>query len=88
MSDVEQELDNLLKQLLFENEDIVAAAIAEQVLDIMEAVKSGEIDEETKNELMQDAIELAQVQNEALSLETKIKVEAIFDLLVKLATLV
>ena len=87
MENLNEEINALIKNLLVD-EDEVASAIAEQVHDIMEALEAGDIDEDMKKELIQDAMELALVEDEAVALETKIKVEAVFNLLVKLAKII
>lgn len=68
-------------------DDKYVASVATEIDSIYDDYINGRLDEELFRELVQDAIELAQVRREAQSLDTKIKLQKLIDVVKVLAKL-
>ena len=87
MDEIKLELDRLLRKFVDSRKGCLIT-VASEVKAIVEAYENGQLDDEMKDELLEDVAELARVETTAELLETKIKVELALDLLNKLVRFV
>jgi len=87
MDELNNQLDELLANIV-EDGDEHAIKIAEHIQKINALYNSKEIDEETRNELLEDANQIIEVEKESAVLEAKIKLEQASQILLKLIKLV
>lgn len=87
IEDINNELNDLLQEIV-NCEDEHAAKIAEHVLKINGLYESGEIGVEDRNELLEDANQIIEVEKEAAALEAKVMLEKASKLMLKLIKLV
>ena len=81
------EFEEQLKEFLVDSDHYVAE-VAHEVEGVMYDYETGAINEAMKKELLNDVLELAQVNAQAESLDTKIKVEKLVDVVKVIAGLI
>jgi len=75
---ISEEVSALLQEFAVD-EDKHIAMVAGEIQTLNASYEAGNIDEDTHKELIQDALELAQVGEAAELLETKVKIEKLID---------
>ena len=87
IDEINNQLDELLREIV-STEDEHAIKIAEHIQKINALHQMGEIDVSTRNELLEDANQIIEVEKESAALEAKIKLEKASKILLKLIKLV
>lgn len=80
MSDVDTKLETLLDEIQ-KSDDASAQKIAQHIAKINGLFASGNIDEATRNELLEDANQIIEVEKDALAVESKTKLEQVSELI-------
>lgn len=84
---IDEQLDILLDDIM-SSEDDHAMKIAQHIKKINDLHKQGEIDDESRKELLNDACEIIEVEKESSELEAKAKLEKTAKLLKVLVKMV
>ena len=87
IDEINNQIDELLREIVC-TEDEHAIKIVEHIQKIKALHAMGEIDTSTRNELLEDANQIIEVEKESAALEAKIRLEQTSVLLLKLIKLV
>lgn len=84
---INEQLNELLDSIVADGDEH-ASKVAEHIQKINALHASGEIDEQARNELLEDANQIIEVEKEASALEAKAKLEQASRLILKLIKMV